>query len=195
MIDQTKPVVTNMSDTDYDVSASGAVFSRMAFGPWSSNDQKIKRGVVRTNVSSGSNMRRFKGTYPPAPTIVEAKTAITGGFEIQFNVVDGIRIAGYNIYSSLTNNSAIAARIRFISQPASVSTTDTLTFQDITAADPFYWVASINAVGKESNRIPAAGAPAPMPSPIHPEPIGGGSGLGSSGGGGRISRSSGLRGL
>lgn len=181
-------IVTDMSDKDTDTNVAYQDFHKMAFGPWSTLDPRIKRGVVRTNASSGSNMRRFRGTYPPAPTIVQSKTAITGGWQFTFNVVDGLRIAGYNIYSSLVNNPNVASRVRFMSQPASVSSTDTLTFQETNSASPFYWVASINSAQRESARIPASGVASPVPSPTKPEPVGGGSGLGSGGGGGRISR-------
>jgi len=170
-------------------------FEEMAFGPWTGYDNRVHRTIVRTNASSGSNMRRFQGTYPPAPTIVQSKTAITGGWQFIFNVVDGIRISGYNIYSSLTNNPNIATRVRFMSQPSSVDTTATLTFQEVNSASPFYWVAAINSANKESNRIPASGVASPVQSPTKPEPVGGGSGLGSGGGGGRINRSSLARGL
>jgi len=194
MPENLKLVAVDMSDKDTDTNQAGVMFNRIAFGPWSSLDPRIKRGVVRTNSSSGSNMRRFQGTYPPAPTIVQSKTAITGGWQFTFNVVDGIRISGYNIYSSLTNNPNIAKRVRFMSQPSSVDTTATLIFQEITSASPFYWIASINSAQKESARIPASGVASPVQNPTKPEPVGGGSGLGSGGGGGRISRTS-FRGL
>lgn len=155
----------------------------MAFGPWSDNDPKTQRSIVRTNASGGSNMRKFQGTYPPAPTIRESRTAITGGFEFAINVVSAKRVAGYNVYSSTTNNAAVAKLIRFVSQPSVTAPYQSITVQDITAASPFYWVATVNSAGKESARVPIAGAVAPTPNPSKPLPSGAGGGTGSAGGG------------
>ena len=161
------------------------VFQQQAFGPWSINDIKTQRVIVRTRASSGITQKKFSATYPPAPTIAETRTAITGGFEFAINVVGGRNVAGYNIYSSTTNNSNIAKLIQYQPQPPIVSPLQTLKIQDTTAASPFYWVASVNQAGKESVRMPMAGTAAPVPPPTSPLPPGGSSGSGSGGGGGR----------
>lgn len=164
-------------------------FSTMAFGPWSDNDPKIQRTIVRTNAKAGSLRNRFQATYPPAPTVAQTKTAITGGFEFAINVVPSPSIAGYNIYSSTTNNAAVAKLIRFLPQPKVTAQLQSIKFQDITAATPFYWVASTNSAGRESSRTPIAGSVAPMPAPTGSAPAGGGSGsagTGGRGGGGRL---------
>lgn len=166
------------------------LFQQQAFGPWSSNDPKIQRTIVRTRASSGITQRKFQATYPPPPTLVQQKTAITGGFEFTFNIVGGPNMAGYNIYSSTTNNPNIATLIQYQPQPPIVRPGQSIKIQDTTAAAPFYWVASVNASGKESSRVPMAGNPAPSPPPTQPLPSGGSSGSGSGGGrgGGPIGR-------
>lgn len=158
-------------------------FSTMAFGPWSSNDPKIQRTIVRTRASAGITQRKFQATYPPAPTIRETRTAITGGFEFALNVVSGKGVAGYNIYSSTTNNSAVAKLIQFVPQPSVTTSYQSIKVQDITAASPFYWAASVGGAGKESARVPIAGNASPTPNPSQPLPSGGGGGTGTGGGG------------
>jgi hypothetical protein len=160
-------------------------FSQQLLGPWTSNDPKIQRSIVRTRASSGITARRFQAVYPPAPTIFETKTPITGGFEFAINLVAGGTIAGYNVYSSTTNNGNVATLIRYVPQPVVTRANLTVKVQDITAANPFYWVASVNSSGKESTRVPVAGVPAPQPSPTKFIPSGGGSGNGSGGGRGK----------
>lgn len=159
-------------------------FQQQAFGPWSTNDPKIQRTIVRTNASSGLVQKKFQATYPPAPTISETRTALAAGagFEFAINVVGGKNVSGYNVYSSTTNNANIAKMIKFVPQPPIVSATQSLKIQDITAASPFYWVATVNGAGKESARVPIAGNPAPTPPPTAPLPPGGSSGSGSGGG-------------
>lgn len=159
-------------------------FQQQAFGPWTTNDPKIQRTIVRTNASSGLNQKKFQATFPPAPTISQTRTALAGaaGFEFAINVVGGRNIAGYNIYSSTTNNGNIAKLIKFQPQPPIVSQTQSLKIQDTTAASPFYWVASVNGAGQESARVPISGNPAPTPAPTLPLPSGGSSGSGSGGG-------------
>lgn len=159
----------------------------MAFGPWTTNDPKIQRTVVRTNASSGALRKRFTASYPPPATVAQTKTAITGGFEFAINVVNSSNVAGYNVYSSTTNNSNIATRIKFVPQPKVNATLQTEKIQDITALNPFYWVAAVNGAGKESIRVPIAGAPAPTPPPTGSAPAVGSSGSGASGGrGGKV---------
>lgn len=158
-------------------------FSEMAFGPWSTNDPKIQRTIVRTRASAGSTQRKFQATYPPSPTIRKTRTAITGGFEFAINVVSGKGVAGYNIYSSTTNNAAVANLIRFVPQPSVVAAYQSVTVQDITAASPFYWASSVSGAGKESARIPIAGTASPTPNPSQPLPSGSGGGTGTGGGG------------
>ena len=166
-------------------------FKQQAFGPWTTNDPKIQRTIVRTRASSGITQRRFQATYPPAPTIAQTRTALAGaaGFEFAINVVGGKNVAGYNIYSSVINNPNVAKLIQYKSQPPIVSTSQlqTLKIQDTTAATPFYWVSSVNKAGQESARIPITGNPAPTPPPTAPLPPGGASGGGS--GGGAVGRS------
>jgi hypothetical protein len=163
---------------------SGSSFQQQAFGPWTSGDPRIQRTIVRTNASGGITQRRFSGTYPPAPTISETRTALPGatGFEFAINVVASKNIAGYNIYSSATNNPNIAKLIYFRAQPPIVSALQSIKIQDVTSASPFYWSASVNRVGQESARVPIAGNPAPIPPPTAPIPPGGSSGSGSGGG-------------
>ena len=159
----------------------------MAFGPWTTNDPKIQRTVVRTNASSGALRKRFTASYPPPATVAQTKTAITGGFEFAINVVNSSNVAGYNVYSSLTNNSNIAKRIKFVPQPRVNATLQTEKIQDITALNPFYWVAATNGAGKESIRVPIAGVAAPTPAPTNSAPAVGSSGAGSAGGrGGKV---------
>jgi hypothetical protein len=160
------------------------VFQQQAFGPWTTNDPKMQRTIVRTRASSGITQRKFQGTYPPAPTISETRTALAGaaGFEFAINIVSSKTVAGYNIYSSLTNNPNIATLIQYQPQPPIVTQVQSLKIQDTTSASPFYWVASVNTAGKESARVPIAGNPAPVPQPTSPLPSGGSSGSGSGGG-------------
>src|SRR5438132_12793000 len=113
-------------------------FNKMAFGPWSSNDPHIQRLVVRTNASGGITKKKFQGTYPPPPTIAITRTAITNGFEFSINVVTGGNVAGYNVYSSTTNNGNVAKLLRFVSQPTTIAPNQSIKVQDITAASPFY---------------------------------------------------------
>ena len=186
MIQQPNPVmVQDNSDNDVSTQPQTASFNQQAFGPWSNLDPLTKRSVVRTNVSSGSTRNRFLGTYPPAPTIAQQKTAITGGYEFTINIVSGSNTVGYNVYSSLTNNAAVAKLIGYVPQPSVNTSLNSIKYQDITATNPYYWVASVNSVGRESARIPAAGVAAPTPPATSPAPIGGGSGSGSGGGGGK----------
>lgn len=168
-------------------------FHQQAFGPWVSNDNRIQQQIARTQTSAGSAQRRFQATYPPAPTVAEKATAITGGFEFTINLVSSPNVTGYNIYSSPTNNPNIATLIQYQQQPPLTSLSKSLKIQDITAATPFYWVATVNNAGKESARIPMTGVAAPMPPPTSPIPPGGSSGGGSSGGGGRGGRLTQLR--
>ena len=179
-----KPQVFDNSDVDKPKQPQTASFRQQAFGPWSSLDPLVKRNMVRTNVSSGSTRNKFQGTYPPAPTIAEKKTAITGGWEFAINLSGG-NVVGYNVYSSLTNNAAIGKLISFLPQPRITGGIHTIKFQETIATSPYYWVASVNAVGRESARIPVAGVAAPMPHPQQPVPTGGGSGSGSGGGRGK----------
>jgi hypothetical protein len=160
-------------------------FQQQLFGPWTGNDPKIQRSIVRTRASSGITQRKFQAVYPPAPTIFQTRTAITGGWEFAINLVAGGAVAGYNVYSSTTNNGNVATLIRYVPQPVVTRANLTVKVQDITAANPFYWVASVNNSGKESTRVPVAGVAAPQPSPTKPIPTGGGSGSGSGGGRGK----------
>ncbi len=185
MAEETRIFVKDNSDEDTPTQPESQVFNKQAFGPWSTLDPQIKRNMVRTNVSGGSTRNRFTGTYPPAPTIAQGKTAITGGFEFTINVVNGRNVAGYNVYSSPTNNPAIGTLVRFLPQPQVNTSVNTIKFQEITVASPFYWIASVNTAGSESARILAAGNPSPRPNPTQPNPAGGGSGFGQSGGGGK----------
>lgn len=179
------PPVKDNSDEDDPKQPQSKVFNQQAFGPWSTLDPKVKRNMVRTNISSGSTRARFLGSYPPAPTIAQGKTAITGGWEFAINLVTSRNVAGYNVYSSQTNNAAIGKLIRFLPQPPIGGQLNSIKFQEATTASPFYWVASTNSAGKESTRILAAGNAAPTPNPSSPNPSGGGSGAGSGGGRGR----------
>jgi hypothetical protein len=182
-MNEDKPlVVVDNSDEDTPKQPQTAGFNQQAFGPWSSLDPKTKQLVVRTNVSSGSTRNNFKGTSPPAPTVNEPKTAITGGFEFAINVVTGGRIAGYHVYRSPVNNPAVAKLISFLSQPKIIYPYQSIKFQDITTANPFYFVGSVNTAGQESARVPVVGNPAPVPPVTAPLPSGGASGAGSGGG-------------
>lgn len=163
------------------------VFQQQAFGPWTTNDPKVQRTIVRTNASSGFTKKKFQATYPPAPTIAETRTALAGGagFEFAINIVTSGHVSGYNVYSSTTNNPNVATLLKFLPQPPIVSqqVQRSIKFQDVTAASPFYWVASVNDAGRESSRLPIAGTAAPTPPPTGGSPSGG-SGSGSGGGGG-----------
>jgi hypothetical protein len=159
-----------------------STFKRQLFGPWTSNDPKVQEQIVRTRPSSGFTQRRFTSTYPPAPTINSKKTAISNGFAFTFNIVSG-SVAGYNIYKSIINNPNVATLLDFKAQPPIVQALQSIRIQDIDSGSPFYWVASVNAAGKESARIPVTGN-SPAPSPAQPLPTGGGSGSGTGGGGG-----------
>jgi len=177
------PPIKDNSDEDTETQPQTKLFNQQAFGPWSTLDPKVKSHMVRTNISSGSNRSKFQGTYPPAPTIAQSKTAITGGFEFTINVVAARSVAGYNVYTSTVNNPAIAKLLKPVAQPQTNLTSNTIKIQDITAGSPIYWVASVNSAGKESARIPVAGSPAP--SSIRNQSPGGGSGFGSGGGTGK----------
>ena len=179
------PVVIDSSDDDTPQQPQSAVFQQQAFGPWSSLDPKHKQLVVRANISGGSTRNNFVGTSPPAPTVNEPKTAITGGYEFAINVVTAGRVAGYNIYSSPVNNPAVAKLISFQAQPRIIYPYQSVKYQDITTANPFYFVGSVNSAGQESARIPVVGSPSPVPPTTAPLPSGGGSGAGSGGGRGR----------
>jgi hypothetical protein len=156
-------------------------FKQQLFGPWTSNDPKVQQLIVRTQPSSGTVQRRFAATYPPAPTISQGLTVITNGFEFSFNVVGKGGISGYNIYSSTVNNPAVAKLLQFQAQPPIVAPLQTVKIQDITAASPFYWIASVNAAGRESARVSVAGNPAPVNTAVSLPP-GAASGSGSGGG-------------
>lgn len=162
--------------------ANQQTFQQQAFGPWTMNDPKIQRTIVRTNATSGALRKRFTASYPPPATVAQTKTAITGGFEFAINIVNSSNVAGYNVYSSLTNNSNIAKRIKYVPQPRINAKLQTEKIQDITALNPFYWVAAVNGAGKESVRVPMTGAAAPIPAPTNSAPAVGSSGAGSSGG-------------
>jgi hypothetical protein len=170
-------------------------FQQQAFGPWSMNDIRTQRTIVRTNATSGITQRRFTATAPAPPTIAETRTALAGGagFEFAFNAVTGSTVSGYNVYSSTTNNSAVAKLIHFLPQPPITVPLQSIKFQDVTSASPFYWVSTVNSVGQESARVPIAGNAAPIPSPTQPTTSGGASGSGAGGGavggGGRYPRS------
>lgn len=179
------PPINDNSDVDTETQPQTKLFNQQAFGPWSSLDPIVKRNMVRTNISGGSTRNRFTGSYPPAPTIAQGKTAITGGFEFTINLVTSRNVSGYNVYSSTVNNPAVAKLIRYLPQPPVSSRLNSIKFQETTAVSSFYWVASTNSAGKESTRILAAGNAAPIPNPTSPSPSGGGSGFGSGGGRGR----------
>lgn len=158
-------------------------FKQQLFGPWTAHDPKVQQQIVRTQPSAGSAQRVFSATYPPAPTIKQGKTAITGGYEFTVNVVNSGNISGYNIYSSAINNPNVATLIRHQPQPPYVTALQSIKIQDITSANPFYWVASVNAAGKESTRILVSGNASPV-NVNQPLPSGGGSGSGAGGGAG-----------
>ena len=162
--------------------AAKPAFQQQAFGPWVTNDPKIQKMTVRTNVANGIAQRKFRSTYPPAPTLAKTLTATSSGFEFAINVVGSNNVSGYNVYSSLTNNSNIAKLIRYVAQPPPVSALQSLTVQDVTAATPYYWISSVNSSGTESARVPVAGTAAPTPPPTTALPSGGSSGSGSAGG-------------
>jgi len=155
-------------------------FQQQAFGPWTTGDIQVTRTNTKTNAQSGVVQKKFQATYPPAPTISEPKTAITGGYEFSINVVNSKRVAGYNIYGSVTNNAAVSTLIQYQAQPPNTTQVQTLKIQDTTAANPYYWIAAVNQVGVESARIPAAGNPAPKPTQAAAP--GGASGTGAGGG-------------
>lgn len=169
-----------------DITTIKKPFLQQTFGPWTTNDPKIQRTIVRTRASSGSIRKRFISTYPPAPTVAKGKTAITGGYEIKVNIVNGSTVAGYNVYSSTINNPVVANLIRHLPQPKVNYPFQNITVQDITSTNPFYWVSSVNGAGQESVRVPFSGNPSPQPAANQSLPTGGSSGSGASGGGGKI---------
>lgn len=163
--------------------AQRGTFKQQMFGPWTTHDPKVQQQIVRTQPSAGSAQRVFSATFPPAPTIKQGKTAVTGGYEFTVNVVNAHNIEGYNIYSSLTNNPNVATLVRHQSQPPYVTAMQSFKIQDITSANPYYWVASVNAAGKESPRVSITGNASPV-NVNQPLPSGGGSGFGAGGGAG-----------
>lgn len=143
----------------------------------------IKQLSVRADVPLGSLARTFTGTYPPAPQVTEGKTAITGGYEFAWRASRGHSVKGYNVYRSAINNAAVASLLQFVPNPPPTDHQTSMTYQDITAiSTPLYWVASVNSAGKESTRIPMAGATSPTAPPPTPTESGGGSGANSGGG-------------
>lgn len=128
------------------------------------------------NIKTAS--RKQDLSSPPAPTVAQAATAITGGFQFKWNTVGAKNVSGYRIYKSTTNNAPTAAALDFVAQPP-YGYGGILTYQDITTGTPFYWVEAVNEVGKPSPRVPMAGSASPTA-----PPSGGGSGSTSGGGSG-----------
>lgn len=158
-----------------------SVFNRQLFGPFNLQDPKVQQQIVRTRATSGTTQRKFAATSPASPSITEKKTAITGGYEFAFRTV--ANAGGYNIYRSITNNAAIATLFQHKAQPSTPNPVQSLTIQDITATNYFYWVASVNNAGQEGIRIPVTSVGPPV-NPSQPLPPGSGSGFGTGGGGG-----------
>jgi len=173
-MDDDKPSIDNQPVSQV------SVFKRQMFGPWTSYDPKVQQQVVRTRPSSGSTQRRFASTAPPNPLVSQHRTAIAGGWQFAIQVSSGNTV-GYNVYTGTVNNSAVASLLDYKAQPPIVQPTQTLQFQYLTTASPFYWIASVNAAGQESARV-AVGGGSPTANPSKPLPVGGGSGIGSGGG-------------
>jgi hypothetical protein len=90
---------------------------------------------------------------PPPPTIAQPVTAISGGWQFQWNVLSGLiedQISGYWIYKSTTDTTPLPPlnRIAFIQQPA--SNVGVLTYQDIDATTEYFWVSAVDTAGLES---------------------------------------------
>lgn len=120
------------------------------------------RTQVQKNVRNIKTNSVQQASAPPAPILVQGKSAITGGFEFQFSPIGGSQVAGYKVYKSLVNSENTAQEIDYIAQPP-LGQNKSLTYQHITAGSYFFWVAAVNDAGKTGRKVPMAGAPEPIP--------------------------------
>lgn len=113
-------------------------------------------GVTADFASAPSATALLNGasTTPPAPSISQGLTALSGstGWQFAFNTINGLLsdvIAGYWVYRSSTHTTptSTSARFQWIPQPP---TTLPYTFQDITGSTFYYWVSAVNTSGLES---------------------------------------------
>ena len=140
-------------------------FKEMAFNSGGKDQHTVfkMRTQMQKNVRNiETTSRTQQSSAPPAPILVQPKSAITGGFEFSFSPVGGSFVAGYKVYKSLVPDSKTGTEISFITQPAPGQRA--LTHQHITAGDFFFWVASVSHDGKIGTKVPMSGAPEPKPS-------------------------------
>lgn len=168
----------------------------MAYGFGEKRNDLLLRQLRALNLGvaqGGTARRRFVAASPPSPTVAQAKTAITNGYEFKWNVVAVKGVRGYNIFRAIVNNVNVAQVIDFVPQPfvGTGGRTRALKWQEHTTEVPFYWIQTVGLNGSFSvpTFIPLTGTAAPTPPPegggdTGSVDTGGGSGGGVGGGGG-----------
>lgn len=104
--------------------------------------------------------RKFRGLTPGPIRTSQVTTATSAGWQFKWYAIGG-SVAGYNIYRSTINNSNVADRVGWVAQPQTATRFSQLTWQETTAATPYYWVSAVNASGKEGPRVPMNAVNAP----------------------------------